>query len=334
MSLAVTASVVSIGSGINSIMQSRRGGGGGGGGGGNADPFADSRGQYGDIINSLFGRRPRLDANGQPVMGPDGNPVFDTALPDWMNPGEGMNMGANIQALAGQGLPVGGEGISGIVNGLPVAGQGMADAAMLNPTEADIINDPVRAAQMRTMTNAVNNAAAATGQLDSGSTLAALQENAGNITASAGDRLYGRNLSRFQAINNAQNQGFGQGFNNAGFRLGAQGQNFSQLFNTQGANFGQNLAAGSFTNAAQGQRNTQGNNYANFLAMLAGANVNPAQAAGVNNAGAASRFGMQRDAFGDIISGFRGLRGNLNFAGGGGGSPGVDVTNPNFGMGP
>jgi len=212
-----------------------------------SDPFSAHRGDIGNYLASLF-------ANGQ--------------TPGYFTPGQGMNMGGNIQALAGQGLPVGGEG-------LPVGGAGMADVAMLNPTESDIMNDPVRAAQMRTMTNAVNNAAAATGQLDSGSTLAALQENAGNITASAGDRLYGRNLSRFQAINNAQNQDFSQ-------RFGAQGANFAQRFGVQGANFGQNLAAGGFTNQAQGQLNNQGANYLNFLAMLAGATPQNAIAAGGN----------------------------------------------------
>ena len=212
-----------------------------------SDPFSAHRGEIGNYLASLF-------ANGQ--------------TPSYFTPGQGMNMGQNIQGMAGQGLPEGGAG-------LPTAGAGMADAAMLNPTEADIINDPVRAAQMRTMTNAVNNAAAATGQLDSGSTLAALQENAGNITASAGDRLYGRNLSSFQARNNAQQQDFLQ-------RMGVQGTNFSQLFNTQGARFGQNLAAGGFTNAAQGQMNNQGNQYLNFLAGLAGATPQNAAAAGSN----------------------------------------------------
>lgn len=307
MSLGLTAAawtgIGAIGSIGVGLMGASGRGGGGGGGGGSADPFAGSRGQYGDQINALFGRRARTNPDGTPMLGPDGQPLYDTQIPDWMNPGQGMNMGAGIQGMAGVGLPVGGAGIDGIVNGLPTAGAGMADASMLNPTAADIQNDPVRAAQMRQMTGAVQNSAASQGTLDSGGTLAALQQNASDITANAGDRLYGRNLSRFQAQNQAQNQNFSQGFGNAGFRLGAQGQNFSQLFNTQGANFGQNLAAGQFTNAAQGQMNNQGQNYANFLAMLAGANVNPAQAAQVNNAGAAQQYGQQRDAFGNIMGG-------------------------------
>jgi len=212
-----------------------------------SDPFASHRGEIGNYLASLF-------ANGQ--------------TPGFFTPGQGMNMGAGIQGMAGQGLPEGGAG-------LPTAGAGMADISMLNPTAAQIQNDPVRAAQMRGMTNAVQNSAASQGTLDSGGTLAALQQNASDITANAGDRLYARNVNNFNTQNNAQQQDFLQ-------RMGVQGTNFSQLFNTQGARFGQNLAAGGFTNAAQGQMNQQGNQYLNFLAGLAGATPQNAAAAGNN----------------------------------------------------
>lgn len=308
-----------------------------------SDPFSAHRGQIGNYLASLF-------ANGQ--------------TPSYFTPGQGMNMGAGIQGMAGQGinngqtltdmatqglpvggqgLPVAGQGLPTAGQGIPIAGQGMANASLLNPTSADIQNDPVRAAQMRSMTNAVQNSAAASGTLDSGGTLAALQQNASDITANAGDRLYARNANTFGLQNQAQNQAFGQGLSaqgqsfNQGFatqganfgqgmaaqqqdyaqRLGSQGQGFAQTLaalgfgnNAQNQGFAQNLAAGGFTNAAQGQMNQQGNQYLNFLAGLAGATPQNAAAAGGNivqgfNAGTAAQGSQNQSMLGGDGSLFR-----------------------------
>jgi hypothetical protein len=249
-----------------------------------SDPFSAHRGQIGNYLASLF-------ANGQ--------------TPSYFTPGQGMNMGAGIQGMAGQGinngqtltdmatqglpvggqglpvagqglpvagqgLPVAGQGLPVAGQGIPIAGQGMANASLLNPTSADIQNDPVRAAQMRSMTNAVQNSAAASGTLDSGGTLAALQQNASDITANAGDRLYARNANTFGLQNQAQNQAFGQGLSAQGqsFNQGFNNQNtaFNQGFATQGANFGQGMAAQQQDYAQR--LGSQGQGFAQTLAAL------------------------------------------------------------------
>jgi hypothetical protein len=194
-----------------------------------SDPFQQYRGAFASQLSNLF-------ANG--------------GMPSYFTPGAG------IDDITGS-LPTAGAG-------LPTAGMGMADPSMLNPTAEQIQNDPVRAAQMRFATNATNNAAAANGTLNSGGTLAALQQNAADITANAGDRLYGRNLNTFNATNQAQQQNFLQG-------MGVQGTNFSQALQNAGFRLG-----------AQGQTFGQGNSYINTLTGLAGATPQNAMSAGGN----------------------------------------------------
>jgi hypothetical protein len=214
-----------------------------------ADPFSQHRGQFGQQLSTLFA---------------------DGKIPDWMNPGMGLDMGQN----------------------LPDAGSGMADVSMLDPSmlrydpEA-IKTDPAYQAQLAAGREAIQNSAAASGMLDSGATLADLtrfgQGLASDFTGKQFDRnmqRFGANLSAFGAQNQAQNQGFGQ-----------------------------SLASLAARNQAQGQRFGQGNQYANFLAQLAGANQNPAAGAQAFQNGQQSLNANRRQGFQDILSGFRGFSG-------------------------
>lgn len=237
----------------------------------NADPFAPYRGQFGQQLNQLFGQKPRLNPDGTPMVGADGQPLMDASTPDWMNPGMGLDMGGD----------------------LPDAGVGMANTAMLDPTmnvkydpEA-IRTDPAYQFQLQSGRDAIQNTAAANGTLESGATLADLsrygQGLASDFTAKQFDRDmtrfntgFGANLAAFQAQNQAQNQGFGQALN----RFGAR-------------------------NAAQGQRFGQGSAYAGFLSQLAGANQNPAAGQAAFQEAQQSQRNNRRQGYADMATGGR-----------------------------
>jgi len=326
--LGIGASALAIRSGI-------RGGRDGGGGGGNADPFGQYRGQFGSQLSRMFGQtqrrgpssqrrgagaamlgpdgQPMLNPDGTPMMdqgalmtnpdgtpmmdegalmtNPDGSPIYDDNTPEWMRPGFGLDMGGGLDP--GTGLPVGGEG-------MPVGGEGMADPSMLNFNPAEITNDPAYQFQMRSGMAGLNNAAAAQGELNSGGAMAEAVQFGQGLGTSFTNQQFQRNMGRFGAMNQAQGQRFGQQFN-------AQNAQFGQRMGVQGARFGQGLSALQARNNAQGQRFGQGNQYANFLANMAGATQSPAAGSAANENSTQGNYNRQTDRFGTALYGANSL---------------------------
>ena len=208
MTLATVGAVVGIASGVNSIYQSSKAGkagGGGVGGGGNADPFAAHRGQFGDMLSSLFTKKPKLGPDGQPLLNPDGTPQYDESGPSWLTPGMGVNNGSSL-----------------------MPGQGMADSSLLNFDPQAIQNDPAYQFQLKQGNNGINASRAAGGELDSGGTLAALSDFNQGLATNFTNQQFNRNLQRYNSTNSAQAQGFGQLFSQLGFGNQAQNQTFQQ----------------------------------------------------------------------------------------------------------
>ena len=292
-----------------SASRSSRAGGGGGGGGGGLDPFGQYRGQFGNQLSQLFG--PKLDADGNPIKNADGTTQYNT--PSWLTPGAGMNFGQDLHP--GQGLP----GMSDI----PGAGTGMASNDMLKFDPAAIANDPAYQFQRRQGMEALDSGAAAAGELNSGGARAAAVQYGQGIASDFTNQQLQRNLARYQAQNQAQNQGFGQSMGRFGAQMGLQGQNFSQV-----------LASMGFQNQAQGQQFNQGNQYASLLAMLGGANLNPADASRANTYANANAYGQNQQNWGNVLNGL----GGVSRAWGAGSGGGNGITYPSgggvqFGMG-